>query len=458
MIEAIREIGEYVNKCASSTHLENYSKKIPLELKKKKQYVLIFNFDTENNRITCEYEEVKPDSGKKFLWLGNNPGNKPQIYFTSDVFSNIFGDSISNIKERVDAPLKNELEKILEDFFTFVTLEETKDKKKIWMVNFNKFSLLNSDTKIKFLEDNSDLLKELSNKTQKKNQAKENSKKYLKTLNKIILNSLKPKLESNEVSLYTVTWNGSPLVTRQEYRKMLLNEKIGCLFDPKDKTYKKHLNRNGNCSLCEKKNLLTTSTATNLNFKFYMTDKLGFSSDLDGKFTRNFNICETCYGDLLSGEAFIDNNLKTYLGQGKGKIKCYVIPTLLFKNPDLDYTRLSQYITHKNNAISNLTALPDFEKELKNFKDFEENEKNNFVINYLFYRKGKSDFKILRLIKDVPPSRLDTILNIQQKIASKIDKGYSVQSNFLKISLKSLYYTIPIGNNDRAYSRFLRPD
>ena len=233
MIEAIREIGEYVNKCASSTHLENYSKKIPLELKKKKQYVLIFNFDTENNRITCEYEEVKPDSGKKFLWLGNNPGNKPQIYFTSDVFSNIFGDSISNIKERVDAPLKNELEKILEDFFTFVTLEETKDKKKIWMVNFNKFSLLNSDTKIKFLEDNSDLLKELSNKTQKKDQAKENSKKYLKTLNKIILNSLKPKLESNEVSLYTVTWNGSPLVTRQEYRKMLLNEKIGCLFQSK---------------------------------------------------------------------------------------------------------------------------------------------------------------------------------------------------------------------------------
>ena len=30
-----------------------------------------------------------------------------------------------------------------------------------------------------------------------------------------------------------------------------------------------------------------------------MTDKLGFSSDLDGKFTRNFNICETCYGDLV---------------------------------------------------------------------------------------------------------------------------------------------------------------
>jgi CRISPR-associated protein Csh1 len=451
MIEAIREIGEFANKGADKNQVDNFTKEISIEQKKKKQHVLIFNFDTKNNRITCEYEEVKPDSGKKLLWFGKNPGNKPQIYFTSNDFSNIFGDSISNIKERVDAPLKNDLEKILDEFFISITLEETKDKKRIWRMDFNKLTFLDSDTKIKFSEDNKDLLNTLSNKSQKKEQAKENSKKYLKALEKIILNSLKPKLESNEVSAYTLKLNGLSLVTRQEYRTMLSNEKIGCLFDPKDKTYKKFLNQDGNCSLCDKKKLATTSTATNLSFKFYMTDKLGFSSDLDGKFTRNFNICKTCYGDLLSGESFINDNLKTYLG----KLRCYVIPTLLFKNPDLDYIKFSQYITHKNNAISNLTALPEFEKELKNYREFEENEKNNFVINYLFYRKGKSDFKILRLIKDVPPSRLDRILDVQQKNASIIDKGYPVQRNFLKISLKSIYYTIPIGSNDRSYSKFL---
>ncbi|AGB03160.1 TIGR02556 family CRISPR-associated protein [Methanoregula formicica] len=450
MIEAIREIGEYANKGAGDNLLDNFSKKIPLEIKKKKQHVIIFNFDTTNQTITCDYEEVKPDSGKKYLWLGNNPRNKPQIYFTSDVFPFIFGDAISNILERVDNPLKNELQMVLEKFFIAISYKEKKDERKIWRVDFTKFSLP-TDLRPTFSEKNKELLKELSSPSQKKDQAKKNSKKYLEALSKNILTSLKSKLASDDVSIYTIKLNGSSLAARQEYRKMLSNEKIGCLFDPKDTNYKKYLNRQGNCSLCNKKNIATTSTATNLSFKYYMTDKLGFSSDLDGKFTRNFNICETCYGNLLSGEAFIKNNLKIKIG----KLNGYVIPTLLFKNLELDYARFARYITHKNNAVSNLTVLHIFEKELKNFRDFEENEKNNFVINYLFYRSEQGrDFKILRLIKDVPPSRLDTILDIQQKIALKIDKGYPVQQGFLKISLKSLYYTIPIriGNKDRTYS------
>jgi CRISPR-associated protein Csh1 len=451
MIEAIREIGEFSNKGAGDNLLENFSKKIPLEQKKKKQHIVLFNLDTTNKSITCEYEEVKPDSGKKLLWSGKNPGNKPQIYFTSNDFSSIFGDSIPKIKERVNEPLKSELDKILKEFFLSCKYKEDKTDETRWSVDYNRFSSLSSDANLKFSEDNKDLLKELFNQTLGKKQVKENFEKYLKLLNKIILNSLKPKLESNEVAIYSLTLNGSPLVNRQEYRGMLSNEKIGCLFDPKDTNYKKFLNCQGNCSLCDKKNLATTSTATNLSFKYYVTDKLGFSSDLDGKFTRNFNICETCYGNLISGEAFIKNNFKIKIG----KLNGYVIPTLLFKNPELDYVRFARYITYKNNAVSNLNALSDFEKELKNFRDFEENEKNNFVINYLFYRKEQgSDFKILRLIKDVPPSRLDTILDAQQKIALKIDKGYPFQQGFLKISLNNIYYTIPIriGNKDRSYS------
>ena len=42
-----------------------------------------------------------------------------------------------------------------------------------------------------------------------------------------------------------------------------------------------------------------------------------------------------------------------------------------------------------------------------------------------------------------------------RKITLNINKGSIQSMNFLKISLKSLYYTIPIGNNDRSYSKFL---
>jgi CRISPR-associated protein Csh1 len=448
MIEAIREIGEYANKSSGDNNLlENFSKKIPFEKKNKKgqlvkQHVVIFNFDLKNQIIECSFEEVGEDSGKKYLWLGNNPGNKPQIFFTSDVFSFIFGESLSNINERVTPPLKSELQNVMSIFF------ESDDG--FSRVKLEKFGCLDEDTRSHFVE-NFEKIKTDLEKENLKDRAKKILRKYLDELNKIVLKLLKPGLEADEVAVFTVAINGNLLVQREEYRKMLYNEKIGCLFDPKNKTYKNNFVRQGNCSLCDKKNLATTSTATNLSFKFYMTDKLGFSSDLDGKFTKNFNICEMCYSDLLSGERFIDNNLKTYLGG----ISCYVIPNLLFKNPDLNYFKFSQYVTHKNNALSNLNTLPEFEKELKKFREFEEDEKNNFVINYLFYRKGKSDFKILKLIKDVPPSRLDTINDILRKISTRIDREYPLQNNYFKISLKSIYYTIPIGNNDRAYSTFL---
>src|SRR5208283_4641788 len=384
MIEAIREIGEYTNKRSGEVNLlENFVKKIPFEKRNKnrvsiKQHIVIFNFDLNNQKIECHLEQVKEDSGKKFLWLGNNPGNKPQIFFTSDSFSFILGTSILNIKERVDLSLGSELDKIETLFF------DNNDGYPI--VKFEKFGCIDDETLKQFEERITKIKTDLKT-GNSSNRAKAVSKRYLDELNKIVLNLLNPSISADEVAVYTLALNGTPLVNREEYRKMIYYEKLGCLFDPKNKTYKNNLTLQGNCSLCDKKKLPTSSTATNLSFKFYMTDKLGFSSDLDGKFTKNFNICKTCYTDLLAGERFIDNNLKTYLGG----INCYVIPSLLFKNPKLDYVRFSEYINHKNNALSNLITLPDFEKELKEFREFED-EKNNFVVNYLFYRKGKSDF------------------------------------------------------------------
>jgi CRISPR-associated protein Csh1 len=446
MIEAIREIGEYTNKCSGEFDLlENLSKKIPFEKKNKnresvKQHIVIFNFDLNNQKIECHLEQVKEDSGKKFLWLGNNSGNKPQIFFTSDSFSFIFGTSIVNIKERVDLSLGSELDKIKTLFF-----DNDNGHSRI---KYDKFACLDDVTLKQFEEkitkSKSNLETDLS-----KSRAKAVSKKYLDELNKMVLNSLNPSIRADEVAVYTLALNGTPLVNHEEYRKMIYYEKLGCLFDPKNKTYKNNFALQGNCSLCDKKKLPTSSTATNLSFKFYMTDKLGFSSDLDGKFTKNFNICKTCYADLLAGERFIDNNLKTYLGG----ISCYVIPSILFKNPKLDYVRFSEYITHKNNALSNLITLPEFEKELKEFREFED-EKNSFVINYLFYRKskGKSDFKILNLIKDVPPSRLDKIFSVECEISNIVKERYSDQWSF-QINLRSISKIIPLGLPDKKNNK-----
>lgn len=452
MIEAIREIGEYANiKSGETNLLENFTKKINMEKKNKKgqpikQHIVLFDFNLDNQTITSDFEEVKEDTGKKYLWLGNNPGNKPQIFFTSNSFAFVLGDTLSNIVEKVDPPLKNELQIILDTYFD--------NNEGIYKVKFDKFSCLDNDKKSIFIEKLKKTESEVETKKLNGN-PKKISKKYLEEINKIVLKSINPGLETDEVSVYSLKINGSLLVLREEYRQMLYREKIGCLFELKNKIYKKYLNMQGSCSLCDNKCLATTSNATNLGFKFYITDKLGFSSDFDGKFTRNFNICTTCYADLLSGERFIENNLKLYLGG----ISCYVIPTLLFKNPDLNYVKLCEYITQKNNAVSNFVTLSEFERELQEYREFEDDQ-NNFVINYLFFRKGKSDFKILKLIKDVPPSRLAKIFSIEWEISTLIKERYNNQRSF-HINLRTISKIIPLGIPDKksnkvsSYSSYL---
>jgi CRISPR-associated protein Csh1 len=181
--------------------------------------------------------------------------------------------------------------------------------------------------------------------------------------------------------------------------------------------------------------------------------KLGFSSNLDGKFTKNFNICKECYQYMMIGENFVNSNLRTRIGD----LNTYVIPHFIFKLEDLDIEKFSEYINSSTNSITNLKSLKEFKKELEKFREYEA-EKNNFIINYLFYQKSKSEFKILKLIKDVPPSRLDFIRGGEEEISNLVDGNYG-GNRYLKIDLNLIWGCIPIkkgeGGSYSGFSRYL---
>ena len=492
MIEAIKNIGEFINaKEGKEKLLENLCIKLPLEKRNNKgeyikQCIVTLNFDETNGKIICEIEAVKEESGKEYLWLGNNPGNKPQIFLTSKNIDYLLEDSIANIQNKVEGNLKESLKKVLNEFFIrengkctikpekFIFIDERKKfiEDKLGTVK-NRLETANTKKEIdSIIKDIKNICSDIEEKFEvsPKSSSEELKNKILSKLdelNKIDIKDLLLKiykdkrkkfiedlldsksLTTDGVSIYSVKLNNDLLIKREEYRAMLFDEKIGCLFDINNKNYKKNLLKEGRCSLCDKTNIQTTSNATNLNFKFYMTDKIGFSSDFDGKFTKNFNICKECYMDLMAGERFIDNNMKTYIGG----LRLYIIPTLLFKNADLNFVALSNSIKHLNNAIVNLDSLSKLDRKIIEFKEFRD-EKNNFIINYLFYRKGKSDFKVLKLIKDVPPSRLTLINNKEFQIDQLIKESYK-DNKIFKIDLRSIYYAIPISDNDVAYSKFL---
>ena len=123
MINAIYQIGKNVagEKLDKDIFIQNICLKLDSEnISKVKQHVVILNFNTETKKIEFDFEEINAggkDSGKEYLWVGNNPGRKDQIYFITDNPIYLFTKTLPNIKKRVEGSLKTDIEDILSVFF-----------------------------------------------------------------------------------------------------------------------------------------------------------------------------------------------------------------------------------------------------------------------------------------------------------------------------------------------------
>lgn len=450
MIEAIKRIGEYAveGNLTIETFLNNICRKLP-ETKPNnkdnsfKQHVLILNFDTNNNKIDVDFEKVNAggnDSGKKYLWVDNFKGNKPQVNITSDGINNIITKSLPSMKKKVGNKLKIDVENIINEFFNKKEYTDRKSEP-IYYIKPNKFNF-SYDTLEKINKVENELIS-----ANTKEEAKKAIKKFTKEMEKNILSLI--NLSADEVSLYTIKINDALICQIDEYKKLIFNLKFESLFN-ENGDYKKNYQK-GICSVCSKENTPTTSNATNLMFKFYMTDKLGFSSNLDGTFKNNYNICKECYQYLMIAENFIKNKLSTQIG-----LNVYIIPHFIYKVDNWNIDNFSNYVTISTNSITNLDNLKQFNEKLETFREFEA-EKNNFIINYLFYYQpaGSSEFKIRKLIKDVPASRLDFIRRKEDEIINLVDSNYDGNRN-LKVDFKGIWGSIPLKKGDfSGFTRYL---
>lgn len=455
MIEAIKEIGEFVSKTGpqGSSLLEGICLRVANKKGKeeKTQHTIIFDFKTDIKKIEIEVQETNckeadGDSGKAYLWVDNFKGNKPPINITSDRSDNILSKTLPAINEKLqEKELSKEIERVINIFFSKKEVTDGKKKATKYYIKPEYFDLS---------EDTLKKLKELEGKidSAKGNEDIEKGIKiFLKETGKLILSS-KGKT-TDDVNLFTVKINDHLICQKEGYKNMISHAKIENLFS-QDGDYTKNL-QTGICSICGN-NGKTTSNATNLKFKFYMTDKVGFSSNLDGKFTKNYNICKKCYQDLMLAEKFIRENLKSYIGS----LSVYIIPNFIHKVNNFDFIKFSEGIKSKTNSVSNIDSLNEFQHDLERFKDHEQ-IKSKFVINYLFYHQppGSSEFKILKLIKDVPPSRLDQITEKEDEISNLVNKNYNGHKT-LKIALDQIWFCIPVkkdkqGGKKAGYLRYL---
>jgi CRISPR-associated protein Csh1 len=174
---------------------------------------------------------------------------------------------------------------------------------------------------------------------------------------------------------------------------------------------------------------------------YYITDKVGFSCELSGDFSKNFILCRDCYMCLLAGETFVRNRLKSNIGG----LSVYIIPKFImpmsFSSEKLQ--NWAEYIKVSFNSFRSLIGLREFEERLREYMEFEE-IKNSFILNLLFWKKGiGAEFKILKLIKDVPPSRIELLQRVGNQIKDIADQLLG-EANQWKIDLQGIYYLIPL--------------
>jgi CRISPR-associated protein Csh1 len=164
-----------------------------------------------------------------------------------------------------------------------------------------------------------------------------------------------------------------------------------------------------NCSICGMLKELSEDAGV---FKFYTTDKPGFIS---GGFNeddswKNFPVCSVCKLELEEGRKFVEANLN-YRFYG---LSYLLIPKLLLREVDAEIIGI---LLDSNKKISLKERIK------KRITDNEEeilealaNEKDILTFSFLFLKSEQSAERILLLIEDVFPSRINRIFKAKDYV------------------------------------------
>lgn len=448
MIEAIKRIGKSRLDRASDGNeiLKSLLEEVPRPRIKKgepeyKLHIVTMHFDTLEGKVELDSEEInETETANKYLWLGNLKANKNQIYSTSTKVDYLLSQVLPNLSKRLpeESNLYKRIKRTISNFFCLV--ERSGRNQYIFNIerlgstgidNEKLRNRINAAEKLRMMLENEKAL-EKSAKKEASDQLSEIAKEMLKeavgTMEGFINRSL--SIRQKEIGLYTLMIDHEYVSVDLDYKKVAYEEKIESLFEEKQ----------GNCSLCNEHRPVTDKPQfTGKALGYYITNIMGFSSEISGDFMKSLIICQDCYKSILCGEVFVRTKLRSKIGG----LDVHVIPKFLFAaNVRENLENWASYIKNGFNAVKSLEGLKSFREKLEEYRYFEE-QRNNFFLDLLFYKQKHSEFKILKLIKDVPPSRFEELTRVTNEVK---DIGDSLlgESKRWHLGLGDIYHLIPL--------------
>ncbi|AIS53489.1 CRISPR-associated protein Cas8b/Csh1 [Thermoanaerobacter kivui] len=428
---------------------------------------LKFNFDLEE--IPEEYKSRK-DFLFRWRFVGNASGNIPQIFLTVSNLNYLMGSTLSNLyqtllrRSRQHSELALSIDKILKGYFVVLPNGES-------LFDIRKIGFPLKDDKLKenlneldnFLQQLNQYQKEQTDKKAQKEikdiikKAKELIKK--KDLAKLVAQELSEEIakkigvKKRQIALWTIVLNNKPLIDLSPYDDVIIEYRT--------EGFEKEVIE-GYCSICgEKKDRVSPTAFKRLEFfKPYITDKIGFASELNEKgFSRNFLICEECFNSLLVAERYMLSNL----GFRIGNLSFLLLPSLLLTHDlegwKMDFSNIVGKLRKKTQNIVDFTGQvrsiadeKEFEKELRRvlYEMEEEGIENQALLTFLFYQKTQSEFRVLSLIEDVAPSWLFGLFKKSNQLSHLAAKLLGGDCRDWWLDLTRLYYLLPLREGDKT--------
>jgi len=429
MLEAIRMLGKISHNAQNYDFISDLVEYESVETKDNRGnqlYLLVINFNTAEDQIELEPKTLDYNRFGEYLWIGNSKGNLPQDRLTTNTLKYLLASSLLNLYNGLkECELKETLKNILDRFF--ITVEF--DGKKVYVLNLNKISYLKDEPKLTLPEVNREY-----------NDKKDFEKDIMNQVEKIFLDVVKKYLgfEKKDLALFSVTIDGNPPSVLSDYKRYIEEKIIEESFDD---------GFEGVCHICGKRDTVTSNT-TRFPAKFYMTNLITFSSDLEGLkpgkgFSRNFALCRDCYKDIIFGVKYVQNYLQGKLAGND----LWIIPGLFFNPVGREVTKgWTEYSKSLTISTFTMDSFLDFEEKvergLEDYRRYEELLDYSFV-DLLFYKKNKEAFKIKELIKDIPLRRVYFIHNAIKETRKLAEEILGGGDNWF-IGLNDIYFLIPI--------------
>ena len=421
MLLSILNLGESVGSKDISSLIQK-----PRFSPKKKPAVGIVDFDLKKRQAHFDLVMIPPTTdvieiAEKYRFIGNHKGNKPQWALSTSNVGYLLTESIPNLIKNLDSgsELRLKLSNVFETFYKNVTF---KDGKKGTIITTSMLTIPGLEGYSVDASQNVNF----------------NKNEFLKD----IVGKITKSLSDHDTTFifWTIRLDGEFLCTSEEYVDAVLSIQEG---------ESNETGKSGICSICGKFTQVSYKDTTNLQFKYFITDKISFASNLGTSgFKSNMVICKNCYWKLLGAERYLKNSLQVSLG-GYPVLLIPSLPGEIIKRNDM--LSITEIVTRKFRTIINYNNLQDLENELSSVSD-ESGIKGHYVLTILFPKKSaRSDFKVSEILEEIPLTRIDKIISNLKEATQTYKKYLSVDGTYgstfqFSCSLqKAFYYLQPLG-------------